>query len=147
VLQLGDDYKELIDYYYGQVTAHFRIYGKTSETQIDSLILIYKLTKNDRIFSLIFQLHKKLLIGISYKTYNKYKTYLYEEDLYDLQSMMFNEFYRRVMFYSIPPQAPFSKWVKMYITKWSNSYIKLTVKHNQKFIHMNDAPKENDDDI
>lgn len=108
--------------------------GVTTIIQVDSLIVMYLITKDDRIFSLLLKLHNVLLMSIVNLTYIKYRKYLILEDIDDMQGMIYEEFYRRVRFYRLPPDASFSGYVKYNLTKWMNVYTKLMVKKNKKYV-------------
>lgn len=47
--------------------------------------------------------------------------------------MLYEEFYRRVLFYEIPPRSPFSKYVKDYLGQWANVYVKLMARKRMKY--------------
>ena len=120
------------------VSAYFIDNGKTSEIHIDSLVFFYRIYRNERIFRVLFYTHKKLIDSICTDRYNKYRRHLYSDDLDEIKSMAYEEFYRRVMFYKIPPDAPFSKYIKLYLKKWTNAYIKLMANHRQKNLGLKD---------
>lgn len=124
-------YVEAVNYYY-------KINGCTSEVQIDTLVLIYRQSRHNGSFNMLFNCHKKLLNSICFDRYIKYRRHLHSDDLDEIQSMVYGEFYRRVMAYKIPPEAPFSKYIKLYLKKWSNAYIKLMVKKRDRFIQYNE---------
>jgi len=126
--------KLIVNNYISFIEEYYKKHKRTSEIHVDSLILIYNLTKNEKIFNWILKVHRGLLIKITRFTYNKYKTFLYKEDYNEMLSMVMGEFYRRILFYEIPPRAPFSKYVKLYIRRWLNSYTKLIVKKNNRFV-------------
>ncbi len=122
------------DQYVGMVGEYYSKYKKTTEVHIDTLILIYKLTDSKKSFDLIFKCHYFLLMKIVKNKYERYKGHLYQEDFKELQHMVFGEFFRRVMFYKIPPEAPFSKYVKLYLKNWLNTYTKIIVNKNKRFV-------------
>ncbi len=121
------DYTKLLSDYYEK-------HGVTSEIQIDSLVLMYKLTHNDIIFDLIHECHKFLLRKIASTYYQKYKQYLTNADYDDIYWMIVAEVNRRTYYYLIPPEAPFSKYIKLYMKNWTNAYTKLMAKKNERYI-------------
>ena len=125
VVQAYNKYCDMVEEYYSS-------YNRTEEIHIDVIILIYKKIGSRKAFNLLFKLHKPLLLKITRNIFNKYKKYLMEEDLYELQSMVFCEFYRRVLYYTIPPRAPFSKYIKLYLRQWANAYIKPMVRYQNR---------------
>lgn len=106
----------------------------TTEQQVDVLILYYWQTADNRIYSFIFKLHEKLLIKLSRNSFNKYKTYLIDDDYDDIFLLVQGEFIRRVEKYKYPPEAPFPRYIKLYIKQWINVYTKLMVNKNKKTI-------------
>ena len=74
--------KKDINFYVSKIEQYYRDYETTTEIQVDSLVLIYKLTGDDRIFSLLFKCHEFLLRKIVSSAYQKWKRHLKsEEDL------------------------------------------------------------------
>lgn len=123
--------RELEDYV-KRIRAYYRKNKCTSPVHIDSLIIIYRLTDSQMAFNLLFECHKFLLLKIVRERFELYKSYLIEADMEDLLSMAYGEFVRRVQYYQIPPQAPFSKYIKLYLKKWVNVYIKLMINKRNK---------------
>jgi hypothetical protein len=119
--------------YAGFVERFYKENNQTTEVHVDSLVLLYKLTRSDRVFDILFKCHRILLKTIAHKTYNNYRRHLIADDADELESMIYGEFFRRVMYYKIPPEAPFSGWVKSYLTKWANSYIKGMVRDRMRY--------------
>ena len=130
-----DNYIKLVNCFYNDN-------GFTTEIQINTLVLLYRITTEDKIFAILFKTHLALLNKISQEIFNKYKQHLYDEDLNDIKSMVYEEFIRRVYFYKIPPVAPFSKYIKLYLQKWCNTYVKIMVKKNQRCTLQCDILKE-----
>lgn len=126
--------KRTSNLYAEYVISYYQEYRLTTEVHIDTLILLYRFTGNEVIFNILFELHYGLLLKITRMTFNRYRSYLYSEDYNDMLAMVFGEFYRRVLHYDIPPKAPFSKYVKLYIRRWLNTYTKIIVKKNNRFI-------------
>lgn len=128
----------LIDYisYIRDVDIYYKQYGVTTEVQIDTIVLLYRITNSEVVLGRLFRFHYKLLNRLVYSTYKKYSVLLNEEDLEDLQSMAYYEFYRRVMHYMIPPEAPFSKYIKLYMKQWLNAYAKLMADKNKRRIDL-----------
>lgn len=118
--------------YVHMVDDYYKEYGVTTEIHIDTLVVIYRITGSDIVFGRLFRFHYKLLNRLIYNTYHKYSVLLDNEDLEDLQSMAYFEFYRRIRYYMIPPEAPFSKYVKLYMRQWLNAYAKLMADKNKR---------------
>lgn len=108
--------------------------GRTTNIQVDVLVVLFRVTGQDRVFDLLFILHHRLLLSIVNSRYLKYKTNLYEEDFNDMLGMISEEFVRRVRFYKIPSETPFSGYCKDYLKKWLNRYTQLMVDKNVKCI-------------
>lgn len=111
------------------------VYAKQKQTtsdQIDVLVWFYRISSSESVFSLLFNTHNFLLGKLTNRVYWKYCNYLSSEDYDDLLSMAYGEFHRRVMHYKIPPEAPFSAYIKLYMKKWLNVYAKIAVKHNTR---------------
>lgn len=108
--------------------------NRTTPIQIESIVIIYKLTGSQRAFEILYKSHSFLLIKIVRATFNKYNTYLYDEDYVDLLCMSNEEFFRRTLFFKIPAEAPFSGYISLYMKKWLNVYCKLIVKRNRSHI-------------
>ena len=119
------------------VGEYFEKNGKTTEIQVDTLVFIYRYHKNEKAFNMLFVCHKKLLHSICFDRYQKYRWHLHSDDLDEIKSIVYCEFYRRVTKYKIPPEAPFSKYVKLYMKKWTNVYVKLMVKKRDRFVQFN----------
>ena len=128
----------LLDHYVQLLKQHYAENKCTSPIQIDSLVLLYRISRSQKVFSLLFECHKKLLHSIIRDRFNYYKGNLYNEDYYELQGIVYIEFYRRVLFYKIPPEAPFSKYIKLFLKKWTNTYTKLMVNKNKKTLFLSD---------
>lgn len=137
---------ENVNDYLKLVWSYFNKYNESSVIQVDSLLLLYKMTHDERTFALIFKVHKIMMNYIVKKKFFQYKSNLFPDDLIDLQCMAYEEFYRRVLFYETPPRSPFSKYVKDYLTQWVNAYIKLMCKKNSKIVLNCDSEKEIDND-
>ena len=120
-------------YYIRELKSYYKKYKQTSEIQIDTLIIIYRTTKDEEAFALLLKCHEFLLRKLVSNAYNIYKQYLYTEDYNELYAMALEEFVRRVLFYKIPPEAPFSKYIKLYMKKWLYAYAGLMSKLNNKF--------------
>lgn len=126
--------KRSIDKYIDLVLSYYELNKVTTEVHIDTLVLLYKITGDDKVFNVLFKVHLGLLIKITKNIYQKYYKFLYYEDYYDMMAMVFGEFYRRTLYYKIPPIAPFSKYIKSYIMKWLNTYTKIIVKKNNRYV-------------
>jgi len=126
--------KKVVDTYIELVVSYYRVHNQTTEIHIDSLLVLYRFTGSDKLFNVIFDTHHGLLIKLTRTICFKYGQYLYDEDYNELLSMCYGEFYRRTLYYSIPPQAPFSKYVKLYLKRWLNTYTKVIVKKNNRII-------------
>lgn len=123
-----------VDFYVRQARSYYMENKQTSPTHVDTLILLYRLTENQKAFELLLDCHYFLLMKILRELYNKYRGFLYEEDYNELRQKLYLEFFRRVLFYKIPPEAPFSKYVKLYLKRWLNTYIKITVDKNKRVV-------------
>ena len=122
------------NYYAGLVKKHYTENKSTSPTHIDALVILYKLTREQKVFNLIFECHYFLLLKILREKYNKFRGFLYDEDYDDLRQMLCGEFFRRILYYKLPPEAPFSKYIKLYLRRWINTYVKLQVDKNKRFV-------------
>jgi len=105
---------------------------QTTSDQIDVLVWFYRISSSESVFSLLFSTHNFLLGKLTNRVFWKYYNYLTPEDYDDLLSMAYGEFHRRVLHYKIPPEAPFSAYIKLYMKKWLNVYAKIAVKHNTR---------------
>lgn len=123
----------MIDYI-KKIERYYSVNNRTSPVHVDSLIMIYRITGNQMAFTLLFKCHKNLLYNLVKEKFDMYSRYLYNDDLEDLLAITYVEFYRRVLAYNIPPQAPFSKYIKLYIRRWINTYTKLLVKKRRREI-------------
>jgi hypothetical protein len=123
-----------VEAYVSLVKAYFEANKKTSTVQVDTLILLFRITWNQHVFELLLTLHKFLLDKILNVAYNKYRGSLYKEDYLELSQMLRGEFFRRVLYYKFPPVAPFSSYVKGYLAKWLNTYVKIMAKKNSRTI-------------
>lgn len=121
----------------------YRKTGKTTNIQIDVLVILFRITENKRVFDLLYLLHQRLLHSIVNDRYNYYKNHLYEEDSYDMEGMLNEEFVRRVRFYKIPSETPFSGYCKDYLKKWLNRYTQLIVDKNVRYVLKSDMDGEN----
>lgn len=139
MMSLSNENLQDVNLYISKIEEFYIKNKYTTEIQVDTLVLIYKFSNNGRAFNLLFKTHKKLLDKISYEFFNKYRNYLYEDDIGDIQSIVYGEFVRRICFYKFPPVAPFSKYIKLYLRKWCNSYVKLIVGKNNRYILYCDA--------
>lgn len=119
-------------YYIRMTDAYYEEYGRMTEIQIDTLVILYRITHNEMVFNRIFQFHYKLLNILVYQKFRKFKKRLNEEDLNDLTCMAYGEFYRRVMYYAIPQIAPFSKYIKLYLRQWLNEYAGAMADRNKR---------------
>lgn len=122
--------------YCRMVKQYYKDHGQTTPVQIDTVLVVYLITREKQAFDLLFCTHESLLNKIVIDTFNKYKSYLLDDDMNEMRSMIYEEFYRRVLFYRIPPDASFSGYVKFYLKKWLNVYTKIIVKKNQKTVLM-----------
>lgn len=124
-------------------------YHSTTEQQVDTLLVLYYTTGDDRVYSYLFKLHEKLLIKLAKNSYHKYESYLDEDDYEDVYLLVQGEFMRRIQYYKFPSVAPFSKYIKLYIKQWINSYTKLIVRRNVKTINFTQYGfyKETDKDV
>ena len=136
IIKKGSDLpaKEYVEF----LKSYYKETKKTSPIHIDTLIMMYKITSSQIIFLSIFYCHYFLLIKILREGYNRYRGFLYEEDYNDLRQRLYIEFFRRILFYKFPPDAPFSKYIKMYLRKWLNTYTKLLVDKNKRFVLASD---------
>lgn len=125
-------------YYVRMVDAYYEKTGRTTEVQIDTLVILYRITYSEIIFNRLFRFHYKLLNMLVYQKFRKFSILLSEEDLDDLISMSYGEFYRRVMYYTIPPEAPFSKYIKLYMRQWLNAYASLMADKNKRRSEFNE---------
>ena len=110
-------------------------YHYTTEQQVDTLLVFYYTTGDDRVYAYLFKLHEKLLIKLAKNSYHKYESYLDEDDYEDIYLLVQGEFMRRIHHYKFPSVAPFPKYIKLYIKLWINSYTKLMVRSNTKTIN------------
>lgn len=116
------------------IKQHYEKHGKTTNIQIDVLVILFRVTESNRVFNLLFILHCKLLMSIVHGRFFAYQDHLYEEDIIDMTGMINEEFVRRVRFYKIPSETPFSGYCKDYLKKWLNRYTQLIVDKNMKYI-------------
>jgi hypothetical protein len=135
VLVLLESDNQVARLYLSFVIDWYDKYNHTTEQQIDTLLVLYYTTGDDRIYSYLFKLHEKLLIKLAKDSYHKYESYLDEDDYEDVYLLVQGEFMRRIQFYKFPSIAPFPKYVKLYIKQWINSYTKLIVRRNVKTIN------------
>lgn len=112
---------------------------QTTPEQIDVLVWYYRVTSSDLAFSLLFCTHQFLLGKLVNKVFFKYQNHLIREDYHELLSMAYGEFHRRVMHYKIPPEAPFSAYIKLYMKQWLNVYAKIMAKHNMRNLFEDDS--------
>lgn len=133
LIQVNFDFSN-IKFILDSIKEDFKKTGKTTNIQVDVLVILFRITENQRVFNLLYLLHQRLLYSIIISRFNYYKSYLYEEDLYDMQGMLNEEFVRRVRFYKIPSETPFSGYCKDYLKKWLNRYIQLIIDKNIKCI-------------
>ena len=110
----------------------------TTELQVDTLIILYRVTNNNRLFELLLDLHTNMLSMLIDKFYKKYESVLIPEDKHDMRNMVYAEFYRRVMHYDIPPRAPFPKYIKLWFKKWLNVYTKNMGNKNKVYYLVGD---------
>lgn len=122
-----ENYLSLVSKYYDQNLS-------TTVVQIEAVLLIFKMTNDQKAFKILFLTHRYLLNKILKESFNKYKKHLYAEDFYELESMISEEFYRRILFCKMPTVAPFHAYIKLYMSKWANTYAKLIVKKNDGLI-------------
>ena len=120
-----EQYLVLVDKYYEK-------HGTTTIVQIESVLLIYKLTQSQKAFNILLKTHDQLLTKILRRKFNDYKNHLYGEDYFEMQAMMREEFYRRVLFCKMPSEAPFSAYVNLWMKQWVNTYFKLMSNKNDK---------------
>ncbi len=133
LIQVNFDFSN-IRFILDSIKEDFKKTGKTTNIQVDVLVILFRITENQRIFNLLYLLHQRLLYSIIIGRFNYYKSYLYEEDSYDMQGMLNEEFVRRVRFYKIPSETPFSGYCKNYLKKWLNRYTQLIIDKNIKCI-------------
>ena len=138
VLDLAHLENRRIIEYVNKVRVYWEEHGQTTELQVDTLIVLFRLTEDNRIFVLLFDLHKKLLLSILNSKYKKYEAVLLLEDKNDLFNMATLEFYRRIMFYKIPPEAPFPRYVKLWFKQWLNVYAKSQGNKNKPYLLVGD---------
>ena len=122
------------DTYINMLETIYKDSGVTTEIQIDTLVYIFKLTGDRRAFNLLFNCHEFLLRKLVSTAYNKYKRHLHSDAYEEIWAMASEEFYRRILFYKLPPEAPFSKYVKLYLKQWLNAYTKLMAKHHDRMM-------------
>ncbi len=149
VLALLESNKESARMYLSFVVDWYNIHHHTTEQQVDTLLILYYSTNDDRIYSFLFKLHEKLLIKLAKDSYHKYETFLDEDDYEDIYLLVQGEFMRRIQYYKFPSIAPFPKYIKLYIKQWINSYTKLIIKRNTKTISFTQYGfyKESDRDV
>ncbi len=123
-----------IELYVRLIESFYAENHKSLVNQVDTLILLFKITYDQKVFELLLKCHKYLLSNILNGAFHRYKKHLYKEDYEELQQMLYGEFFRRILYYKFPPEAPFSSYIKMYLSKWLNTYIKIMCKKNNRTI-------------
>lgn len=132
-----------VQYYVDMVNGFYDQNRKTTEIHIDSIVLMYRITLDERLFDLLFEFHRYLLQGIIAGRYNKYRRHLLNDDINEIRSLVYGEFFQCVFKYKIPPEAPFSKYIKLYLLKWSNVYTKRMARRRSQYILDCDRERDN----
>jgi len=132
--QQQKDYLENVKNYLILLKEYHKKNKQTTETHVDTLILLYREDKRQSIFNAIFLFHDGLLRKLCDRIFKQYENHLYDSDFDDILSLCYGEFHRRIFHYEYPPRAPFSKYVKLYMKKWLNTYTKIIVRGNDKHV-------------
>lgn len=106
--------------------------GHATESHIDTLIILYRVSGYDRPFEKILNLHKNLLKMLIQKAYTKHKGILKNDEETMLVNSYF-ELFRRVLYYN-PKTAPFSKWFKIYMKLWIRGYLTEEAKQRNRLV-------------
>lgn len=126
--------KENIDMYYQEA---LKIYkdncdydkGNYPEPVIDTLIVLYKMTRQEKIFNLIYNSYRYLIKSIADKLYRKYN--MDSDIFYDAYNEGANKFYKLILKYQLG-QAPFCSYVKTNMYLWLADYYSRLHNKNEK---------------